>query len=236
MKIVIDAGHGPDTPGKRCPDDSMREYHFNSKVAEYVVQALKMYEVEVMTVHSNDRDVPLQERTDKANQWGADCYVSIHANAFGEGWTNAEGIETFVLTSKPKEAYELAAEVQTQLIRSTGRNNRGVKLADYFVLRKAKMTSILVECGFMTNKSEATLLKSDAYRLKCASAIVTALVNFYKLKKVEKQKPSEVSSWAKEAQQWVIEQGISDGKDPQEPVTREQVWTMLKRALAGEKK
>jgi N-acetylmuramoyl-L-alanine amidase len=46
----------------------------------------------------------------------------------------------------------------------------------------------------------------------------------------------DVSSWAREAQQWVIDQGISDGKDPKKHVTREEVWTMLKRALAGEKK
>jgi hypothetical protein len=49
-------------------------------------------------------------------------------------------------------------------------------------------------------------------------------------------KEQEVSSWAKEAQQWVIEQGISDGKDPKKPINREEVWTMLKRAFAGDKK
>jgi hypothetical protein len=49
-------------------------------------------------------------------------------------------------------------------------------------------------------------------------------------------KEQEVSSWAAEAQQWVIEQGISDGKDPKKPVTREEVWTMLKRAFSGSMK
>lgn len=45
----------------------------------------------------------------------------------------------------------------------------------------------------------------------------------------EKQYPGELSEWAKEAYEWVIEKGISDGRDPKEPVTREQLWTMLHR-------
>jgi peptidoglycan L-alanyl-D-glutamate endopeptidase CwlK len=48
-----------------------------------------------------------------------------------------------------------------------------------------------------------------------------------------KKEDQTVSKWAAEAQQWVIEQGISDGKDPKKPVTREEVWTMIKRAFSG---
>jgi N-acetylmuramoyl-L-alanine amidase len=200
FRIVIDAGHGPETPGKRVPDDSMREFHFNSVVADDVREQLEQYEnVEVMFTHAPDRDIPLKERTDKANEWKADVFVSIHANAIDDtdgvpdGWDDrVEGIETFVHTTKPKEATALAAEVQNQLLRETGRRNRGVKAANYNVLRETDMTAILVECGFMTNHEEAELLKSDFYRRKCASAIVQGLVNYYKLKKKEKQAPVEL--------------------------------------------
>jgi N-acetylmuramoyl-L-alanine amidase len=200
FRIAIDAGHGPETPGKRVPDDSMREFHFNSVVSGYVKEQLEQYEnVEVMFTHAPDRDLPLKERTDKANEWNADVFVSIHANAIDDtdgvpdGWDDrVEGIETFVHATKPKEATELAAEVQNQLLRETGRKNRGVKAANYHVLRETDMTAILVECGFMTNHEEAELLKSDAYRRKCASAIVQGLVNYYKLKKKKKQAPTEL--------------------------------------------
>lgn len=182
-RIVIDAGHGPNTSGKRSPDGTLREFMFNSAVAEMLKAQLLMYEdVEISFAHESDRDVPLRERTDKANAWGADLYFSIHANAFGIGWNSVEGIETFAHTSKPAEAMILVAEVQNELIRSTGRVNRGVKTSDFHVLRETSMTAILAECGFMTNKEEAELLKSESYRQKCAKAIEVAIVKVYDLK------------------------------------------------------
>lgn len=189
MKFMLDAGHFLTTPGKRTPDGSMKEYEFNSKVAYYVKELLEGYEnVTVYFAHDNKTDVPLDDRVNKANKLKVDCYVSIHANAYGNGWNDAEGIETYVYTTKPKEALELAAHVQNQLIRETGRKNRGVKTANFQVLRETHMTAILIECGFMTNKEEARLLKSDAYRKKCAEAIVKGLVEQYKLKAKPKPK------------------------------------------------
>mgnify|MGYP001289385161 CR=1 FL=1 len=235
MKIVLDAGHGPETPGKRSPDGSLREYYFNSIVARYVAdELLHGYDgVEILMTHDDSRDVPLKERTDKANAWKADVFVSIHANAAGDvGWNSAQGIETYVHTSWPKEAVALANAVQRRLIRATGRPDRGVKAADFHVLRETRMTAILVECGFMTNREECELLKSDAYRRKCASAIVAGIVETYGLRKKLVPKPAEgVSEWAKEAGDWVVMLGISDGRRPKDPVTREEVWTMLYRAL-----
>jgi N-acetylmuramoyl-L-alanine amidase len=191
MRIVIDAGHGPETAGKRTPDGSLREYQFNSAVALLVGALLFDYEgVEVLMVHEDGRDVPLQERTNKANAWGADLYVSVHANANGSGsWDSANGIETYVYTTRPPAAVALALAVQRQLIRRTGLLDRGVKSADFHVLRETKMPAILVECGFMTNKIEAELLKADAFRKSCAAAIVAGIVETYGLK----AKPKEES-------------------------------------------
>lgn len=185
MKIAIDAGHFPHTPGKRCPDDSMREYHFNSATARYAIDMLlkNCEDVEILETFEDFRDVPLPERTDRANKWGADLFVSIHANAAGNGWSAAEGIETFVYTTWPAPAVALANAVQRHLVRITGRSDRGVKASNFHVLRETKMTSILVECGFMTNRQEAELLKSDGYRRKCATAIVAGIAETYGLKR-----------------------------------------------------
>jgi len=234
MKIVIDAGHGPETPGKRSPDGSLREYQFNSVVARYVADALlRGYEgIEILMTHDDSRDVPLKERTDRANAWKADLFVSIHANAAGDGvtWNSAQGIETYVYTSRPPDAVALANAVQRQLIRATGRPDRGVKSANFHVLRETKMTAILVECGFMTNRQECELLKSDEYRRKCASAIVAGIVETYGLKRKPGSGPqNDISDWAREARAWVMEKKISDGTRPKDPVTREEVWTMLYR-------
>ncbi|GIQ70781.1 N-acetylmuramoyl-L-alanine amidase [Xylanibacillus composti] len=186
MKIVIDAGHGPNTPGKRTPDDSMREFHFNSVTARYARDELLKYEgVEVLFTHADEgsRDVPLKERTDKANAWKAAVLVSIHANAYGSTWNDVQGIETFVYSTRPAAAIKLAEAVQQNLLMGTGRKNRGVKADNLHMLRESNMTSILVECGFMTNYEEADLLKSDIYRRKCAKAIVAGIVETYGLRR-----------------------------------------------------
>jgi len=241
MRIAIDAGHGPETPGKRSPDGSLREYQFNSAVARYVADALLHgYEgVEILMTHADDRDVPLKERTDRANRWGADLFVSIHANAYGDGgWNDAKGIETYIYTTRPAAAVKLAEVVQRNLVQATGRPNRGVKTANFHVLRETKMTAILVECGFMTHREECELLKTDDYRRKCAEAIVAGIVETYGLRPKQPAQQQTVEDWRAEfaeARVWAVEQGITDGSRPKDTVTREELWTMLYRALKAQK-
>lgn len=186
---MLGAGHHYSTAGKGFGE--LKEYEFNRTVANYAKDMLNDYEnVTVYFAHNDSRDVPLQERTDKANELDVDVFVDIHANAYGTTWNNAEGIETYVYHSKPKEAMSLAAYTQNHLIRETGRRNRGVKTANFHVLRETGMTAILVECGFMTNKEENYLLRTEDYRKKCATAIVKGLVDQYKLKKRSTPKPA----------------------------------------------
>lgn len=185
MKFIIDAGHGPETAGKRSPN-GMREYEFNSSVAAFLTEKLlTLNGISVTHVHSDQRDIPLKTRTDQANKLKANCYISIHANAYGTGWNTAQGIETYVYPSKPREAWELAKKIQDELIKATGRKNRGVKTANFHVLRETEMTAVLIECGFMTNKEEADLLQTTAYRKLCAQAIFSALKEFYRLEWTE---------------------------------------------------
>lgn len=211
-KIVIDAGHGPLTAGKRCPDDSMREFAFNSVVARYVRDGLAAYE-SVVTKFTHDdtgsRDVPLEERVKVANDWGADVFVSIHANAAGDTWSTAAGIETFTSKVASATSGKLAAAVQRALISATGRKDRGVKTEDFYVVAKTKMPAILVEAGFMTNAEEAALLKTDAYRKKVAAAIVAGIAEVFALKK-----KTEVSAPVSTDRVSVIVNGkkIADGK------------------------
>jgi len=239
MKIALDAGHGLSTAGKRTPD-GMREWSFNSVVATHIANELKGY-VDVNTIRVDDMsgktDVPLSTRTARANREKADVYISVHANAFGAGgWNNAQGIETFTYPTASRESFVLAKLVQDELVKVTKRNDRGIKTANFAVLRETSMPAILVECGFMTNKEEATLLKSDSYRKTCASAIVKGLADMYGLKKKEVVSEDHgVSSWAVDAQKWVVDNKISDGNDPKGFVTREQVWTMLWRVAGNPK-
>lgn len=184
MKIMLDAGHGYQTPGKRSPD-GMREYEFNRAVAAEAQMLLQHYQnVHILFAHSDQQDVPLKTRTDLANRLKVDVYVSIHANAYGSGgWTSPSGIETFIYPTKPALANELAQKIQHRLTTATGLRNRGVKTANFHVLRETKMDAVLIECGFMTNKDDQKLLRSEASRKNIASAIVLAIAEQFGLVK-----------------------------------------------------
>ncbi|MBY0097063.1 N-acetylmuramoyl-L-alanine amidase [Mesobacillus maritimus] len=194
MKIMLDAGHGYNTPGKRSPD-GMIEYEFNRAVALHARSLLQNYQnVTVYFAHSDNRDVPLQERTNNANSLNVDIYVSIHANAFGSGgWTSASGIETYIYTSKPRIALQLAQKIQRNLVAETGLPNRGVKTADFHVLRETKMDGVLVECGFMTNQNDLKLLRSEEYRRTIAEGIVKAVSDQFNLKRKSNPSPPSTS-------------------------------------------
>jgi N-acetylmuramoyl-L-alanine amidase len=182
VKIMLNAGHGKETSGKRSPD-GMREYEFNSAVTRHMKLLLANYVgVETYFSHSDSRDIPLKERTDMANGLGVDLWVGVHANAFGSTWNDANGIETFVYLGEKGIALSVAKLVQKSMISKTLRKDRGVKHADLHEVRETKMPAILVECGFMTNKQEAALLKVDSYRRLCAVAIVDGIVEYYNLK------------------------------------------------------
>ena len=183
MKIMIDAGHGYKTPGKSSPD-GLKEYEFNRSVAEYLKDSFTDYDTDLFFAHSDSYDVPLEERTNRANSLGVKLYISIHANAAGNGdWHKASGIESYIHTSKPAEALSLATKIQGNLISSTGLYDRGIKTADFHVLRETKMTAVLIECGFMTSANDIKLLKSEHYRKQCAQAIAKAIIACYSLRR-----------------------------------------------------
>ena len=182
MLVAIDAGHGHNTPGKRCPDDSMREWDFNSNVATKVCNILNSNRIE--TYRSDDitgnTDIQLRTRTNNINAKNAVICVSIHANAHTGKWGEANGIETYII-AKGGQAEKLANIIQNKLIEKTGRRNRGVKIGNLHMCRETKMPAILCECGFMDNREEAELLKSEGYRQKCAEAIAEGILEYLKI-------------------------------------------------------
>ena len=170
-KIIIDAGHGPQTAGKRSPDGTLREFMFNEAVAMRLKKLLIAEGITVIFSHDNTRDVSLSERITLANKLKVDAFVSIHANAYGTDWNAANGIETYTCIQPSKASVVMTTQVQQALQMHTSRKDREVKKGNFAVLRETTMPAILVECGFMTNKEEANLLKSQSYQQQCAQAI-----------------------------------------------------------------
>jgi N-acetylmuramoyl-L-alanine amidase len=183
MLIMLDAGHGPNTPGKRSPD-GMREFEFNSRVTDVMKAELEKYEgVAVLFAHENGRDVPLAERTSKANAQKVDVYVSLHADALNGVMGNHGGATTFVYKTNPVQARKLAEVIQRNLIAVNGLKNRGVKTADFHVLRETNMTAVLIEHGFMDSTNDLPKLKDEGFRVLCGQTNAKSLAEFYGLKR-----------------------------------------------------
>ena len=161
-KIIIDAGHGPETAGKRSPDGTLREFHFNEATAIHVKKLLTTEGFTVIFSHDNSCDVTLSERISLANKLRVSAFISIHANAFGNDWNQAQGIETYTCLNPSETSTRMATLVQQALIMRTGRKNRGVKKGDFAVLRETTMPAILVECGFMTNKRRSNFTEKHS--------------------------------------------------------------------------
>ena len=178
MKIAIDAGHGSNTAGKRTPD-GYREHWANVKVASFFAQAMDRCGVSYIKTGWNDNnskddpDTSLSSRQRAIKAAGCDYSISFHFNAYGDGksYNNGEGIETLISNKAPADSRRMADCIQKHLIEGTKQKNRGVKSASLAMCNCSTMrtkASVLIECGFMTNKRESELMQSDAFCLECA--------------------------------------------------------------------
>ena len=186
IKIGYDAGHGLNTPGKRTPDGE-REWTFNDKVARAFANELALYEG-VASKRFDDptgkRDVPLKERTDGANAWGADYYISFHHNANTAKWGNWTGVETFVyIGNKNTKSGKLAQAIHPAVVKAYGLKDRGIKEANYHILRETKMPAVLIEGGFMDSVIDIKKLRDDKVLENAGREIAQALAKFLGLKK-----------------------------------------------------
>lgn len=188
MEIIgIDNGHGYDTAGKRTPDETMREWEFNYATAKYLKEELENNGFKTLMLSDTKVDTKLADRVKKANDAKCALVVSIHANAYQNKWGTHGGIETFAY-KRGVLGDKIANAVQAKLASNTGLRNRGVKYDNLYMTREPKMPSILVECGFMDNREEANLLKSDSYRRLCAKSIAQGLCNYYNIQYKEESK------------------------------------------------
>ncbi|PAD39831.1 N-acetylmuramoyl-L-alanine amidase [Terribacillus sp. 7520-G] len=165
FKVAVDAGHGGFgvTPGKRTPDGEY-EWDFNNKVAKACVSKLKANGVEVIRTDdpTGKTDVGLTSRTNKANNAKADVMISFHHNANKGIWGTHTGTETFTYIGNWPDAERLAREVQNRIVKAYGLRDRGLKKANFAIVRQSEMPAILVEGGYMDSTIDIKKLRNDA--------------------------------------------------------------------------
>lgn len=176
--IVIDAGHGDEDPGSSI--SNVDEKDLNLQIALKLKSALEEEGYEVMMTRSDDTYLTLTERAEFANEVEADLFISIHQNSYIDDST-VSGIEVYYNESTKTESDEVLAQfIQTELVETTGARDRGIRAYDESVVtRKTEMPACLVELGYMTNKSELSLLQSDAYQYKLVTGMVNGINQFF---------------------------------------------------------
>lgn len=177
ITVVIDPGHGGKDPGHEAHNPKLLpEKDLNLKIALLLGGYIEQYLQNVKVVYTRTTDVypALDERIAKANAINAEYFISVHCN--GNERKATRGTESHVHSMEFKNSVAMAMEIEHQFANRAGRCSRGVKDGNdrehsLQVLKFTKMTSVLVECGFLTNEVEANYLNTKEGQEIIASAI-----------------------------------------------------------------
>ena len=169
ITVVIDAGHGGydrgGIPGQRASEKDM-----NLDVAQRLRNILAASGYRVVMTRSSDVFVPLGTRCAIANSYRNAIFVSVHFNSATR--RGASGIETYFYS---RDSLSLASAIHHYVTGGAPSENRGVRRRGYFVLRRTNIPAVLVECGFLTNPTEAAYAQNASYRQKLAEAIAAGV-------------------------------------------------------------
>src|SRR5947199_9249718 len=168
--VVIDPGHGGSDPGG-IPLQIVPEKTVALETALRLQKLLQRAGLRTVITRSTDIFVPLSVRSAIADAERNAIFVSIHYNASPR--SSAHGIETY---SENNRGAVLAARIQQEIIDRVSTQNRGIRSAEYYVLRKCRLPAVLVECGFLTNPTEAQLALTTAYREQIAEQISAGIM------------------------------------------------------------
>lgn len=191
MKILIDNGHGSNTPGKRSPDGTLREYAWTREVSCMICDLLQAEGYDAKLLVPEQWDVSLAERCRRANQYNKKdtILVSIHINAAGNGskWMKARGWSIFT-TKGITKADELAERIWFRAKAAFGwpltvRSYSTAKMGhdyeeNFYILMHTYCPAVLIENFFMDNKDDCAYLKTDKAKATCAEVAVAGIKDY----------------------------------------------------------
>lgn len=169
LTVVIDAGHGGHDRGG-IPGQRVAEKDMTLDVAQRLRNVLAASGYRVVMTRDSDVFVPLGTRVAIANSYRNAIFVCIHFNATGR--SGASGIETYFYS---RDSLALASAIHYYVTGGAPSANRGVRRRGYYVLRKTAIPAVLVECGFLTNPTEAAYAQSASYRQKLAEEVAAGV-------------------------------------------------------------
>jgi len=238
-KIYIDAGHNYSSFNTGALGNGMREQDITFDVSFYLGEILKRHGFDIRlsrpTLQTNlgNPNLPsLQERNasainarwQEANAWGADYFISIHANAGG-----GSGAETLFARNEDRAFAQTVQDVYSAIMGL--RNRRIWQRQDIAVIRWTTMPAILLELAFidaLPTAPDVDILRNRRYEM--AVGVAKGMLAYFGVDYCEKPTPAnQANYWAQTAQKKAMSKGITDGLRPQHPATREELWVMFDR-------
>lgn len=195
MKILIDNGHGENTPGKRSPDGLFREYKYVREIAEEIERELIARGYDAERIVKETVDVPLSERSRRINEicgrlgTANVILVSIHCNAAGNGeeWKTARGWAAYTSKGNTKAdkladfLYEAAENnFPGKTIRKDYQDGDPDWEENFHMLAKTKCPAVLTENFFMDNQKDVSYLLSLEGRTSIVRAHIEGIINYIK--------------------------------------------------------
>lgn len=192
--VILDAGHGGEDPGAVSDYSGLKEKDVNLNIVMLVKNLLEKDNYNVILTRDSDqlvydtetRNILQKRREDLTrrkkimDEAGANIVVSIHLNKFAQ--TQYHGAQTFFPPNSP-DSQKLANEIQNSIRLNVDNENDRVALVkkdQIMILKNLKTTTVIVECGFLSNANEEKKLGSEEYQNKLAAAIKGGIDNYFK--------------------------------------------------------
>lgn len=243
--VCLDPGHGPDTVNG-SPDGTYKEREFAWDMGQRIKALLEAQGVSVAVTRTEDAKPSLTERAAVSNAAGADCLVSLHSNAAGNGgWYDAQGLMIYTSAGPDYAPRNVLAMDIIDRMKEAGvlvRSTPIVHDMGLTVLVETDAPACLIEYGFHTNREDTALLKDSTYRDKLARATAHGICDWLGVEWKEPEEPQQPTvdkpaAWAAEAWAWAQAMGLLDGTRPTANITRQEVavfaWRLYQAVKAG---
>lgn len=196
--LVLSAGHGYNTPGKRClkkiDPNQTREWWLNDRITD-MAQADLESNYECIILRADDttgaKDISLAKRVKLANDAGADFFMDTHHNAGVKGGAGGGTVVFYWSSDEMRRKAQMLYNFVTDETKLYGNRCEQVVKKGFYTIKNTKMPALLLENGFMDSKTDVPIILSYEHARKTADGIVAYLVKECKLE--QKKKPATVT-------------------------------------------
>ena len=193
--VILDAGHGKDTPGKCAPDKSLYEWSWNREIVAMLCERLYGLHVQTVILVPEENDVPLKERVRRVNTIVHDAkienkevlLISIHINAAGHGtWNKASGWSVWVSNNASEKSKQFAQIAYREAVSMGLKGNRVAPKENYwtsnfYILKNTPCPAVLTENMFQDNHDDVAFLKSEECKEKIVELHFNAVKKYLEL-------------------------------------------------------